>query len=98
MLDEMRAKDRPRWHALVRQCRIRNDAVEIGVAAFEVMQKQVVIESTQIMSQAFGVRDTCGSMWLTKERVIAHQIYVRHYWKYIGGERGRSGSQFVAGY
>jgi hypothetical protein len=28
------------------------------------------------MSQAFGVRDTCEILWLTKQRFIAHQVYV----------------------
>ena len=28
------------------------------------------------MSQAFGVRDTCDTLWLTQQRFIAHQVYV----------------------
>ena len=75
MLEEMRANDKTRRHALVRQCRIKNSIEEVGLPDLRA-RKNAVLESTQIMSQAFGARGTCGIMLLTRERCIAHQLYV----------------------
>ena len=75
MLDEIRSKDKFRWHALVRQCRIRASAEEVGLSSLQT-RKKAILESTQSMVQAFGVRDTTDILWLTKPRFIAHHIYV----------------------
>ena len=74
-LDEMRCKDKLRWHALVRQCRIRPSTEEVGLADLRT-RKKAVLDATQSMVQAFGVQDTADVLWLTKPRYIAHQIYV----------------------
>ena len=39
MLDEIRAKDKFRWHALVRQCRIRNTRDEVGLSDLRTRKK-----------------------------------------------------------
>ncbi|WP_353239605.1 hypothetical protein [Limnohabitans sp.] len=75
MLDEVRSKDKKRWYALVRQCRIKNNAEEIGLANMRT-RKQAVLTSTQSMLQAVGVADTSDILWLTQPRYVAHQIYV----------------------
>ena len=75
MLDEMRCKDKLRWHALVRQCRIRPSTEEVGLADLRT-RKKAVLDATQSMVQAFGVQDTADVFWLTKPRYIANQIYV----------------------
>ncbi len=75
MLDEMRCKDKLRWHALVRQCRIRPSTEEVGLADLRT-RKKAVLDATQSMVQAFGAQDTADVLWLTKPRYIAHQIYV----------------------
>jgi hypothetical protein len=75
MLDDMRCNSKSQWHALVRQCRIRSSPTEIGVADFR-SRKKAVLEATQIMSQAFGVRDTSEILWFTRARFLAHQVYV----------------------
>ena len=75
MVEEVRAKDKRRWYALVRQCRIKNSVDEIGWANLGFRNK-AVLNSTQSMLQALGVRDTSDILWLTRPRYVAHQIYV----------------------
>ncbi len=65
MLYEACNKDKTRWHALVRQRRIKQSIEEVGFTDLRARNK-AVLESTQIMSQAFGVRDTCDILWLTQ--------------------------------
>ena len=48
---------------------------EIGVPDLQA-RKKVVLEATQSMVQAFGVRDMSEILWLARERFIAHQVYV----------------------
>jgi len=71
----MRANDKSRWHALVRQCRITKNSDEIGLPDL-MTRKKAVVESTLAMSQGFGVRDSTEILWLTQKRYIAHQVYV----------------------
>ena len=75
MFDEVRQNDKPRWQALVRQCRVRSSADEIGMPDIR-SRKKKLLESTQSMIQSFGIRDTTDIMWLTRSRYVAHQIYV----------------------
>ena len=75
MLDEIRSKDKYRWHALVRQCRIRASSEEVGLPNLQA-RKKAIIDSTQVIVQAFGVKDTADILWLTRSRFIAHHIYV----------------------
>ena len=75
MLDNLRAKDKFRWHALVRQCRIRSSPEEAGLTNLRIREK-AILDSTQSMAQAFGVRDTADVLWLTRPRFIAHHVYV----------------------
>ena len=75
MLDHMRAKDKRRWQALVRQCRIRESVEEVGLPDVRARKRQV-LESTRSMLQSFGIRDMSDVLWLTQSRYIAHQIYV----------------------
>ena len=75
MLDEIRSNDKFRWHALVRNCRIRDTRDEAGLSDLRT-RKQASLDSTQSMTQAFGVRDTADILWLTRPRFIAHHIYV----------------------
>ena len=72
MLDQIRKNDKMRWHALVRQCRIRSSPEEVGLTNLRT-RKKAIIDSTQSMVQAFGVRDTADILWLTRPRFIAHQ-------------------------
>jgi len=74
LLDDMRTNNKKKWYALVRQCRIRASADEIGVSDIH-SRKKAVLEATQSMVQAFGVRDSSEVLWLTHDRVIAHQVY-----------------------
>jgi hypothetical protein len=39
-------------------------------------RKKAVLEATQSVVQAFGVRDSSEVLWLTHDRFIAHQVYV----------------------
>ena len=39
-------------------------------------RKKAIMDSTQVMVQACGVRDTTDILWLTRSRFIAHHIYV----------------------
>ena len=64
-----------RRHACKRQCRIKSAPDEVGVADLR-SRKKAVLESTRSMIQALGRRDTSDILWLTRERVIAHQTYV----------------------
>ena len=64
-----------KWYALVRQCRIRASVDEIGVSDIH-SRKKAVLEATQSMVQALGVRDSSEVLWLTHDRFIAHQVYV----------------------
>ena len=57
MLDDMRANDKQQWYALVRQRRTMSSLDELGVADLR-LHKKAVLESTQSMIQAVGVRDT----------------------------------------
>ena len=41
-LDDMRVNDKPRWHALVRQCRTTKNLDEVGVPDLHARQKAVV--------------------------------------------------------
>ena len=75
MLEQIRSKDKQRWQALVRQCRIRATAEEVGLPDIRARKRQV-IESTVFMQQSFGIRETADVVWLTQSRYIAHQIYV----------------------
>ena len=74
MLDDMRNNDK-KWYALVRQRRIRAAPPEIGASDLYTCKK-VVLEATQSMVQAYGVRDTSELLRLTRERFIVHQVYV----------------------
>ncbi len=75
LLDDMRTNNKKKWYALVRQCRIRASADEVGVSHIH-SRKKAVLEATQSMVQAFGVRDSSEVLWLTRDRFIAHQVYV----------------------
>ncbi len=57
-------------------CRIKNYIDEVGIADLR-SRKKAAHEPTKIMSQAFGMRDTCGIMCLTRERVVAHKLYAQ---------------------
>ena len=76
LLDDMRNNNKNTWYALVRQCRIRASADEIGATDIH-SRKKAVLEATQSMVQAFGVRDSSEVLWLTHVRCIAHQVYVK---------------------
>jgi hypothetical protein len=39
MLDEMRTKEKSRWHALVRQCRIKQSIEEVGLTDLRARKK-----------------------------------------------------------
>jgi hypothetical protein len=73
--DDMRTNNNNKWYDLVRQCRIRASADEIGVSDIH-SRKKAALEATQSMAQAFGVRDSSEVLWLTHDRFIAHQVYV----------------------
>ena len=60
MLEQIRSKDKPRWQALVRQCRIRATAEEVGLPDIRARKRQV-IESTVFMQQSFGIRETADA-------------------------------------
>ena len=61
-LDDMRVNDKPRWHALVRQCRITKNPEEVGVPDLQA-RKKAVVEATASMKQGFGVRDSTEVLW-----------------------------------
>ena len=61
------------WHVLVRQCRIRSSAEEVGLSDFR-PRKHAILDSTQPMVQACGVRETTDILWTTRPRFIAHSI------------------------
>ena len=79
MLDQIRKNDKMRWHALVRQCRIRTSPEEAGLTNLRT-RKKAIVDSTQTMVQTFGVRDTADILRLTRPRFIAYHI--------CGGHRG----------
>ena len=58
-----------------KQCRINSAPDEVGVADLR-SRKKAVLESTQPMIQVLGVRDASDLLWLTRERRVAHHIYV----------------------
>ena len=71
MLNDMLTNDKKQY----KQCRINSAPDEVGVADLR-SRKKAVLESTQPMIQVFGVRDASDLLWLTRERCIAHHIYV----------------------
>ena len=75
MLDDIRATDRRRWYALVRQCRIRATTDEVGLTDLKA-RKHALLEATTAMCQSYGVKDTTEILWLTRARFVAHQIFV----------------------
>ena len=75
MLDDIRSKDKYRWHALTRQCRARSSPEEVGLGDLQA-RKKAILDSTQVTVQACGVRDRTNILWLTRSRFIAHHIYV----------------------
>ena len=70
-----RTHGKGRWHAVVRQCRIEDELDSIGVLGMQPCE-MAEMESTQAMTQAFGVRDATGSFGLAHQRFIANQVYV----------------------
>ena len=75
IIDDMRAHDKKRVYALVRQCRVRSNANEIGLADLQ-SRKQAVLESAQSITHAFGVHDMSAILRLTRQRFIARHVYV----------------------
>ena len=75
MLDEIRSKDKYRWHDSCASAASEPPPKRFGLPNLQA-RKKAIIDSTQVIVQAFGVKDTADILWLTRSRFIAHHIYV----------------------